>query len=88
VKKKSRKPSAKEYTGKVIKDLVSPGSKSERSAVQLDTGDRKLLLRRKGGHPFHDDVIEALVGQRIKCQGFRKGAHLFLESWEPENKSN
>lgn len=54
----------------------------------LDTGDRKLLLRKKGGHPFHDDVIEALVGQRIKCRGFRKGAHLFLESWEPETKPN
>ena len=81
-------PPTQEYTGKVIKEIVSPGSKSERLAVQLDTGDQKLLLRRKGGHPFHDEVMDALVGQRIKCQGVRKGSHLFLESWEPANKDN
>lgn len=85
MKKKKRRPSAKKYSGKVIKEIVSPGSKSERSAVQLDTGDRKLLLRRKGGHPLNDEVMEELVGQSIKCQGFREGSYLFLESWEAEN---
>ena len=87
MKKKSGTPTEKKYTGQVIRELVSPGSKSERMAVQLDTGDRKLVLRRKGGHPLHDKVMEALVDQRIQCRGIRKGSYLFVKSWKPENQT-
>src|SRR5215475_8324797 len=45
------------------------GSKSERvSGAYLRTDDgRRLVLRRLGGNPFHDPLIEAAKGKRISA---------------------
>ena len=73
------------FAGTVVKSRVSRGSKSDRMAVQLDIGgERKLILRRRGGHPFKDEVLESLVGKEIECSGFRRGSHLLLEDWSAE----
>lgn len=70
------------FTGEVIRKHVSPGSKSEREAVVLRTDVEELVLRRGRGNPFRDEVLEALVGDRITCEGQRRGTTLLLRNWQ------
>lgn len=74
----------KEYSGKVVLERVSPGSKSDRMAVQLDTGKEKFLLRRLGIRSYQDPELEALVGKRITCRGVKRGKRLYLRDLEEE----
>lgn len=69
-----------QVSGRVIKQPVAVGSKSERGAVCLDTGTRRYILRRKQGHPFVDDVLEQLVGKNIAADGNLIGGGTFLLS--------
>jgi len=55
--------------GRVIKGTFGKGSKSEHEAVYIDTGDHKYKLKRKGGNPFYDDILHALVGKKIVAEG-------------------
>lgn len=77
-RKRRRPPAAKEYSGKVILEQVYPGSKSERMAVKLDTGEEKFLLRRPGIRSYKDEKLEALVGKKVKCHGVKRGSRLYL----------
>jgi hypothetical protein len=72
---------ANRFRGKVVSKLTSKGSKSERMAVQLDTGEELYILRRRGGNPFRDEVLEELVGKTIDARGRLRGQTLFLEEW-------
>jgi hypothetical protein len=65
-------------TGKVVYRLFAKGSKSERMAVMLVTGDREYVLRRTGVAPFGDAELEKLVGKRVRCEGVVHGFTLFL----------
>ncbi|HKA02955.1 MAG TPA: hypothetical protein VKD67_01460, partial [Acidimicrobiales bacterium] len=56
-------------TGDVVRRRIGAGSKSERDAVVLDTGDRILILRRRGGNAFSDPALDALVGRRVRLEG-------------------
>jgi len=58
-----------EISGRVIKKTVGKGSKSERNAVLLDTGEAKFVLRRQGANPFSDPVLDAYVGKTIRGVG-------------------
>jgi len=69
------------FEGHVVKKRVSSGSKSEHEAVMLDTGDEQLVLRRHGGNAFNDDVLDDLVGHRIRGTGQRVGYTLILRDW-------
>ncbi len=69
-------------TGKVIKRLYAPGSKSERDAVMLATPEGEFLLRREGGNPFRDEALEALVGKTIRCRGRRTSQSVIMDDWE------
>lgn len=71
----------KTYTGQVVLEPVSPGSKSERVAAQLDTGEERLLLRRPGTGGYRDAELEGLVGKRIRCLGLKRGARLYVREW-------
>jgi hypothetical protein len=68
-------------TGKVVRQRVAPGSKSERKAVMLDLGKRQLILRRQGENPFKDPVLEELVGKTIRCQGEETARTLIITDW-------
>lgn len=48
----------------------------------LDTGTERLVLRQRGGHPFHDPVLESLVGRFIRGRGLLEGYTLILDEWE------
>jgi hypothetical protein len=69
-----------EVSGRVVKRPVAAGSKSERHAVCLETGDTSYILRRKHGHPFSDDQLEKLVGKQICADGSIIGGGTFLMS--------
>jgi hypothetical protein len=66
------------YTGLVQKKLMCQGSKSERCAVVLTTDDGEFILRRSGGNPFNDEVLNALVGQTITVEGEIRCNVLFM----------
>jgi hypothetical protein len=67
--------------GRVVKRTYARGTKSERPAVLLVTEKDELVLRRRGGNPFHDPAVEALVGREIEADGQLHGATLIMENW-------
>ena len=74
--------SAKELTGRVITHLTARGSKSERQAVFLETDDKaSYLLRRRGGNPFFDPVLQKLVGKTIHCKGILTEHTFIISDW-------
>ena len=76
------KPMTKCFSGEVVCRPVSTGSKSEREAVELVTGDATYVLRRPGGNPFRDPVLDALVGKRVTFHGEVRGHVFFVDRWE------
>jgi hypothetical protein len=71
-----------EFSGSVVTGPFAEGTKSERTGVYLATDRGRYLLRRQGGNPFHDPVLEALAGKRIRCQGSLHGYTLIITSYE------
>jgi hypothetical protein len=69
-------------TGSVIKKLFAQGSKSERQAVMLITEKKEYVLRQDGGPVFGDEVIDGLVGKKIKGDGKVLGYTFILSDWE------
>jgi len=69
------------FRGEVVRHAVARGSKSARAAVLLRTAGREYLLRRQGGHPFRDPVLDALVGHTIAGEGTLHDHVLIMESW-------
>ena len=70
-----------ERYGTVTQTLVSAGSKSERQAVVLDADGEQYVLRRLGGNPFKDTVLESLVGKRLRAVGDVHGPNFILKDW-------
>ena len=66
-------------TGAVVRAPFGTGSKSEREAIWLDTGDQRLVLRRKDGPSFGDRALDKFVGKRVTCDGFIVGYTLLAE---------
>ena len=58
-----------ELTGKVIQKKFAVGSKSEHDAIYLETDQGDFRLRRLGGNPFSDPVLNELVGKKITATG-------------------
>lgn len=71
-----------ELAGEVVKKPFARGSKSERAAVYLDAGKKSYALRVRGGHPFFDPRLDALVGKRIRCKGILTGVTLTISEWK------
>jgi hypothetical protein len=72
------------FVGTVVRRAVAAGSKSERDAVLLSTPSGDLALRRSGGNPFVDPVLDALVGKRLRFEGELRGATLIVSAWSEE----
>jgi hypothetical protein len=71
-----------EISGEVTKGQTAKGSKSERQATFLETKDGTYVLRRQGGNPFFDQVLEKLVGKTIHCEGILTEHTLIMSSWQ------
>ncbi|MEO5995143.1 MAG: hypothetical protein ABIN89_00515 [Chitinophagaceae bacterium] len=63
--------------GKVVIKKTAKGSKSESNAICIDTGDSTYVLRRVGGNPFNDSILNDLVGKEVTATGVIN-QHLFL----------
>jgi hypothetical protein len=55
--------------GNVIELPLSRGSKSERSAIMLDTGEKQYSLRWKNDNPFEQKTATSYLNQRILVKG-------------------
>lgn len=53
--------------GRVSRRRVGKGSKSERVALCIDTGQGRFVLRRKGGPAFGDSSLERYRGKLVAC---------------------
>jgi hypothetical protein len=71
-----------EFSGSVVKKMFGKGSKSEREGIFLVTDQGEYLLRRQGGNPFRDPVLEELAGSKITCEGKIYDYTLIITSWK------
>ncbi|WAC74718.1 hypothetical protein OU995_08460 [Roseateles sp. SL47] len=66
--------------GRLVREVIDRGSKSERLALRLELEDgEKVLLRRQGGHPIRDPVLEALEGQVLRVSGQQRDGYFFVQ---------
>jgi hypothetical protein len=73
-----------ECRGTVARKRVAAGSKSDREAVVLQTPKQDFILRIRGGNPFVDERLEALVGKRIKALGEISDRTFLMDDWSEE----
>lgn len=69
------------YRGRVVRKTFGRGSKSEHEAVTLVTDCGEFRLRRAGGNPFVDPVLERLLGKTIECEGVPRDDTLVMKTW-------
>ena len=55
--------------GRVAEGPFARGSKSERTAVFLETAAARYVLRRRDGPTYADETLRALVGCNVECDG-------------------
>ena len=74
-----------EFAGVVEERVFGAGSKSEVRCLHLVQDDGSALrLRRRGGHPLHDEVLRELLGKSIHASGRLRNGVLFLMEWQTE----
>lgn len=76
------------HTGLVVKKRVAVGSKSDHTAVVLETPGGDLRIRRVGANPFRDPALEVLVGRTVSLDGRVEGATLFVSKLPPAENTN
>ena len=78
--------SAVAVTGRLLRDLVSAGSKSEREALLLEGDDGTTYVVRRRGAPARgedDPELAALVGRRVALTATVVAGTLLVERCEP-----
>jgi hypothetical protein len=70
------------YVGTVEHRLFARGSKSQRVAVILVSGDNMHVLRRRQGNTFKDPVLDSLVGKTVEVEGDLHDQTLHADSWK------
>jgi hypothetical protein len=82
-------PKRRRITGTVVRAQIAPGSKSEHAGVVLRTakGD-EYVLRRRGGNPFRDDVLERLVGTTISGEGLLTNQNFMMDEFSVKGSSS
>jgi hypothetical protein len=69
------------FRGRVERQRVAGGTKSERDAVVLATTGGVYVLRQRGGHAFEDAALDALVGKELEFDGELHDATLHVTAW-------
>lgn len=67
--KSNKGPQQAVLKGKVITKIFGKGSKSEHTAVYLDSKQGSFVLRRIGGNPFNDPELKKWIGKNVKATG-------------------
>jgi hypothetical protein len=68
--------------GDVSRGPFATGSKSEQIALWLDTGEQRLVLRRRDGPAIGDATLRVYVGRRVRCDGVILSHTLLADSIE------
>ena len=68
--------------GVVVRRRINIGSKSEHDATMLVSEEGAFKLRRSGGHPFSDPEVQALVGFRIRAEGFLTAGQFIMTRYD------
>lgn len=71
-----------EFSGIVVRRRVGLGTKSDHDAVVLLTDDGAFKLRRSGANAFQDDVLDRLVGKRVRARGIVRSGQLIASEVE------
>ncbi len=66
--------------GPVVKMKGAVGSHTEHIAVVIKTSEGNFKLRRQGGNPFNDPVLNKYVGKTWSCEGTLLSGSQFLIS--------
>ena len=74
-----------ETSGLVTKGRTGTGSKSERDVTLLETDQGTFVLRRQGGHPLSDAIVDKLIGKTIHCKGILTEHTLIMTTWDVSN---
>jgi hypothetical protein len=76
-------------TGTVVRAQIAAGSKSDHVGIVLRTakGD-EYVLRRRGGNPFRDDVLERLVGTTITGEGVVTNQNFIMDEFSVKGDSS
>ncbi|WP_431100293.1 hypothetical protein [Roseateles noduli] len=68
--------------GRLCRERVDAGSKSERQALLLAVaGGERVALRRAGANPFRDPELEALEGQVLIVEGERRARYFLVRHY-------
>ena len=84
-----RKPIVEErevqLAGRVVRDLVDAGSKSERHAVKLETeGGKRFTLRLRDEPAFGRSALEDLVDKAVSVHGMLIDQVLIIWDWDEQ----
>lgn len=82
-----------EFTGRLMRADIAPGSKSEREALVLESDDGRVLpVRRRGGPAYGIDesvegaslaALAAGGGSRVALTGTVLAGTLLADAWRP-----
>lgn len=73
-----------ELKGTVTRKSFGMGSKSEHTAIYLQTDEGDYRLRRAGGNPFADPELKKWVGEKVVATGMVSGDLLVARSIKKE----
>jgi hypothetical protein len=65
--------------GWLDRKTYAAGSKSEHEAVVLVTRDGEYRVLQRGGNPFADEGLSALVGKQVEVEGDLSGPALVAD---------
>jgi hypothetical protein len=75
-------PQQVELSGRVERQRVDVGSKSERDTIVLKADDgATYVLRQRGGPAYGDSSLEPLVGSSITTRAFKVDQTLIMQEW-------
>jgi hypothetical protein len=70
------------YEGTVAKGIFGKGSKIEREATMINIPEGEYKLVREGVLSLSDNMMNELVGKKIKCEGTIWYYTLVISDWE------
>jgi hypothetical protein len=56
--------------GIITRKKFGEGSKSDHNAICIETNEDSFVLKRIGGNPFNDPVLNKMIGKEVTATGF------------------
>ncbi|MEV4435999.1 hypothetical protein [Streptomyces sp. NPDC049585] len=72
--------------GRLSYERVDVGSKSERDALVLHTGEHDYVVRLPGANPFEASDVSHLAGREVEAEGEVDRQYFFVTDWTVEDE--